>query len=86
MMALPDLTLNKGQIILTQTVPYGIVLDNSAFQFGDVAIINDLSDRFTVGQKVLYDPAGSLRFNYDSVDYFLTTEDKIFFIDNSIVP
>lgn len=85
-MALPDIVLNKGQIVLTQTTPVSIELDNSGFQFGTVAIINDLCDRYTVNEVVLYDPAGSTRFKFDNVEYFLTTEDKVFFIDNSAAP
>lgn len=85
-MALPDIVLNKGQICLTQTTPYSIELDNSGFQFGTVAVVNDLCDMYSVGQVVLYDPQFSTRFRFDSVEYFLTTEDKIFFIDNSFAP
>lgn len=82
-MAAPDLTLNKGQILLIQSsTSLGIEVDNSPFLNGVVSLINDLSDLYIVGDLVLFDPTNATKFKYSSEDYFLITENKVFYKEN----
>lgn len=79
-MAAIDIILNAGQIVLSQSTSWtGIVLDDSPLLFGSVEVINDLTDRFEVGNNVLFDPTNATKFSYSGIEYFLTTEDKVFF-------
>ena len=79
-MAAPDIVINKGQIVLTQTTSgWGIVMDNNDFLFGNVEIVNDLSEQYILNDIVLFDPQGAKMFMYDDTTFYLTTEDKIYF-------
>ena len=79
-MAVPDITLNAGQVLLHQVSSgLGIEVDNSGFLNGYVDMINDLSDLYAAGDLVLFDPSQATMLKYDSVDYFLTTENKIYY-------
>ena len=79
-MAVPDIIINKGQIVLSQsTSGWGIVMDNNDFLFGSVEIVNDLTEQYSVGDIVLFDPQGAKLFMYDDGTYYLTTEDKVYF-------
>ena len=79
-MAAPDIVINKSQIVLTQTTSgWGIVMDNNDFLFGNVEIVNDLSEQYIVNDIVLFDPQGAKMFMYDDTTFYLTTEDKIYF-------
>lgn len=79
-MAAPEIILNAGQVLLSQSSSTGgIVLDNSPFLFGKVEIVNELSDNYIVNDIVMFDPTGSTKFKYSGVDYFLVFEDKIYF-------
>lgn len=81
-MPAPDIILNKDQVLLTQTgSALGIEVDNSPLLFGLIALINDLSDRYEVNDAVMFNPVGATILKYDNVDYYLTTEDKIFFTE-----
>jgi len=55
-MAAPSITLGAGQVLITNsTSVLGIYsLDNNV-QFGTVALVNDLSDKVTVNDSVMYD-------------------------------
>jgi len=76
----PDIVLHKGQILLTQTSSsLAIQTDNTAFFYGLVALINDLSEMYVVGDSVLFDPTGATILKYSTVDYYLTTENKVYF-------
>lgn len=79
-MAAPDIVINKGQIVLTQTTSgWGIIMDNNDFLFGNVEIVNDLSEQYILNDIVLFDPQGAKMFMYDDTTFYLTTEDKIYF-------
>lgn len=77
-MALSDLTLKKGQLILTQTSGAVVELDNSPFLYGSIVSIADLSDMYVVGDVVLFDPIGSTTFSISGTNFYLTTEDKVY--------
>lgn len=77
-MALADLTLKKGQLILTQTTGAEVDLDNSPFLFGTVVAIADLSDMYEIADVVLFDPTAATKFQISGTDFFLTTEDKVY--------
>ena len=83
----PDIVLNKNQVLLTQTTSgLGIVMDNSPFLNGTVALVNDLSGLCTAGDLVLFDPTNATKFIFEGDVYYLTTEDKIFYKENYIPP
>ena len=76
-----DLILKKGQIIITQSSGGTISnfnLDNSPLLFGTVQKTSDLSELYTVGDTVLFDPTGATKFSISVTKYFLTTEDKVY--------
>lgn len=77
-MALSDLTLKKGQLILTQTSGAVVELDNSPFLYGSIVSIADLSDMYVAGDAVLFDPLGSTTFSISGTNFYLTTEDKVY--------
>lgn len=79
-MPAPDIILNKGDILLTQSASgIGIELDNSALLNGLVELTNQLTDRYVNGDLVLFNPEGATILNYSSVDYFLTKESNIYY-------
>lgn len=81
-----DIVLKYKQIVLTQNAGsvVSIDLDNSPFLFGTVEVVNDLTDTYAVGDNVLFDSSNATKFRQGSIDYYLTTEDKVSF--NEIAP
>jgi len=77
-MSLSNLTLKKGQVILTQIEGAQADLDNSPFLFGSISAIADLSDMYEVGDSVLFDPENATKFSISANNFYLTTEDKIY--------
>lgn len=77
-MALSDLTLKKGQLILTQTSGAEVELDNSPFLYGSIVSIADLSDMYVIGDVVLFNPISSTTFQISGTNFYLTTEDKVY--------
>jgi hypothetical protein len=80
-MATPNIVLEKGYILLHQTDggKIGITMTNNNFLFADAVSVNDLSDKYVLGDSVLFNPLGATLIVYDNTTYFLTTEDKIIF-------
>jgi hypothetical protein len=79
-MPAPDVTLNSGQVLLTQTSSLlSIDASGTGLQFGEVELVSELDDRFSVGDVVLFDPKDANQLSFSGAIYFLTTEDKIFF-------
>jgi hypothetical protein len=80
-MAAPNIILERGYILLQQTgeSKLGITMTNNNFMFAEVVSINDLSEKYNLGNFVLFNPLGVTLMVYDSGTYFLTTEDKIIF-------
>jgi len=55
-MALTDITLDKGKVIVMLSDSYsGMVGSGVSLNFGTVQRVNQLSDKTTVGQSVLFD-------------------------------
>jgi len=55
-MAAPAITLGAGQVLITNsTSVLGIYSVDNKVQFGTVALVNDLSDKVTVNDSVMYD-------------------------------
>jgi hypothetical protein len=80
-MATPNIILERGYILLHQISEskIGITMTNNNFLFAEAVSVNDLSDKYNLGDFVLFNPLGSTLMVYDSDTYFLTTEDKIIF-------
>ena len=80
-MATPNIILERGYILLHQSDggKLGITMTNNNFLFADAVSVNDLSDKYVLGDSVLFNPLGSTLIVYDNTTYFLTTEDKIIF-------
>lgn len=79
-MAVPNLILNKGQILLLESYSkQGIILTNNDFIFTNVMAINELSELYAVGDYVTFNPVDATLLIFDTDTYYLTTEDKIIF-------
>jgi hypothetical protein len=62
-MALNDLILNKGEIVvILSDSTLGLVSDEIGLNFGIVQSINDLCDLVTVGQSVWFDIKNAVPF------------------------
>ena len=76
----PDIVLNRGQLLLSQTTSsLGILSDTSGLLFGVVKIIYPTSENRTVGDIVLFNPDDAIRIIYTNVTYYLIDEIKTFF-------
>lgn len=73
------ITLNKGQVLLTQIDTSVILLSDSNLQWGEVVLVSDLDDRYSVGDNVLYIPEGSITVTLGGSSYFLVDVNKILF-------
>jgi hypothetical protein len=88
-MALPSgFILKKYQVLLTQrqNSASGMITDGTPFLYGYIEQVNDLCDLYVVGEYVLFDASTAIRFTYDDVFYYLTTEDNLFLIEPYIAP
>jgi hypothetical protein len=77
-MTLSDLILEKGQIMLMQTLLEDVVLDNSPFLYGIVQRVSDLSDMYAIDDYVLFDAGNATKFTLNGDYYYLTTEDNVY--------
>ena len=79
-MAAPSLILNKGQILLIESYSFnGIVLTNNDYIFTNVVSVNALSELYSVGDSVTFNPIDATLLIFGTSTYYLTTEDKIIF-------
>lgn len=88
-MALPSgFILKKYQVLLTQrqNSASGMITDGTPFLYGYIEQVNDLCDLYSVGKYVLFDASNAIRFTYDDVYYYLTTEDTLFLIEPYFAP
>ena len=86
-MALSDLILKKGQLVLQQVVFEGTpVLDNSPFLNGVISNANDLSDMYRGGDYVVFDAGTSTKFTYDDEFYYLINENDVFLTQPAPAP
>lgn len=87
-MALTDLILKQGQIIVMQNdiSSAGVNTDIQPLLFGEVTRVSDLSLFYEAGNYVIFNPGGATKFTISGVNFFLTTEDKIYLKQPSIAP
>ena len=87
-MALTDLILKQGQIIIIQNdiSSAGINNDIQPFLFGEVTRVSDVSLFYEVSNYVMFDPDGATKFTISGNNFFLTTEDKVYLTQPSIAP
>ncbi len=77
-MELADLILKSGQVILTETQNDSeIQPENSPALFGEVVAINQLTNSYELGDRVLFNADSSFRFTISGYTYYLTTENNI---------
>lgn len=82
-MSAPNIVLNPNQVLLTQTASLlSIDASVTGFQFGAIALVSDVCERYEVADVVLFDPKDAKQLLFSNEVYFLTTEDKIFFKEN----
>jgi hypothetical protein len=88
-MALPSgFILKKYQVLLTQTQnsASGMVTDGTPFLYGYIEQVNDLSDMYIAGEYVLFDASTAIRFTFDGIFYYLTTENNLYLTEPYIAP
>lgn len=89
-MAISDLILKPGQILITanQSSAKGISLDNSSFIFGNVAKACEISDYYTAGDYVMFNPKDTsvTKILDGSTLYYLTNERNVYLTENYIAP
>jgi len=80
-MAAPNIILEQGYILLQQTdeSKLGITMTNNNFLFAEAVAVNDLSEKYNLGDFVLFNPLDATLLVYDDESFFLITEDKIIF-------
>lgn len=84
----PGFILKKGQLIVTVDVSSasGMQLSNSILNYGYVEKVNELCDMYKIGDYVIFDPTDAVKFTFDNVFYYLTTESKTYLIEPFIAP
>lgn len=71
-------SLPKGSIILLESESkLNLQPSDNASMYGEVYQISTLCENYSVGDFVLFNPAGSARLLNGGDTYFLTTEDKL---------
>jgi hypothetical protein len=87
-MALTDFVLKKEQVVVTVDVTSasGMDLFTSIFNYAYVEKVSDLSDMYSVGDYVIFDPTDATKFTFEGVFYYLTTESKIYLTEPFIAP
>lgn len=85
-MAAPSITLGAGQVLITNsTSVLGIYSLDNKVQFGTVALVNDLSDKVTVNDSVMYDKDNvQSTLIYGSTLYLLIDEKYISGIETDL--
>lgn len=78
MPALPDITLQKGQVLITQSdSSIGLVSVDNTLLFGQVEMVYATSDRITVGNVVMFDSQKAKRIMYGSTIYYLIDDEYV---------
>lgn len=80
-MAAPDITLNKGQLLVTKSGSgLGIfIIGNTPYSFGSVEKVSDLSSGYVVGASILFNANAkeTASLMYGSTVYFLVNEKDV---------
>ena len=78
-MATPNLILPKPYILIEPSgSSAGIETVDSPLIFGNIVIINDLSDMYSVNDAVIFNPNKGEILRYDGVDFYLIEEQYIY--------
>ncbi len=87
-MALSDIILGAGQaIVILSDSTLGIVSAGIALNFGTVQAVNELSDKTTVGQSVMFDISKATPFMIISGQtFYLANEDDFQLTEPPPVP
>lgn len=67
-MALSGIILDNGWIVVSQLTT-SVMSVNTPFQFGTIQQVSPLSDRYTIGQTILYNPVGIAQITYEGANY-----------------
>ena len=82
-MPVPDIVLQKPLVLIE---PSRSVLDGigagTPLGFGTIVLVNDLCDKWVVGQSVMYVTKDQTLIAYDNVQYVLTDENKVLYKEN----
>lgn len=83
-MAVPDITLSKGQILATPSAisEIGMVVQTPGYMFGHVAAVYQTADGAAVNQSVLFKESDAVVVKYGSTVYYLMSEENIAFTEN----
>lgn len=78
-MAIPDITLGNGQILLHESSStLGIVMnDMNLLRFGVVDAVYATADRTVAGDYVMFNPKEAQKFVYGSTVYYIVMEQNI---------
>ncbi len=78
-MLVTDFILKSGQIVLVETSnDANFQPDNSSLLFGEVASVSQVSEMYSIGDRVYFDASDSIKFVMSDVYYYLTKEDKVY--------
>ena len=82
-MALETIILEKGKLIVTLVSSIGeLIGTNVALNFGYIQKVNQLTDKFIVGQTVMFDIANAIQFmEISGTKFFLINESDIQLIE-----
>jgi len=83
----PDITLRYPYVAILASVS---VLDGTAQDadvvFGQVVVVNDLSDSVSVNDYVTYSKKNQIQVIYDNIMYSIIPESDIIYKENYITP
>ena len=83
----PAITLQYPLVLI---VPGSSPLDGSAqgsaILFGQLAMVNDMCDRFAADDYVMYLSTGSIQVSYDGIDYALVDQKNVFYREDYVTP
>ena len=83
----PAITLQYPYVlIVTGASPLGGSSQGSAILFGQLALVNDLCESFLPDDYVMYLSEGAILVTYDSIEYALVDQRKVFFREDYVTP
>jgi len=71
--------LDVDEILVTQEVSSTVGLVSSSYLFGRIKLAGQLSDKYKIGGKVLYDPSKVTQVTFQGQSYFYVREPYIYF-------
>lgn len=77
-MPLSDIILGANEVLITDSASgLGVMPIDNNIAFGVIQAVSDVTDRFTVGNSVMFDPTKTRRFVYGSTVYRIANEENI---------